>query len=349
VLTAFQIIEEAVYRAKVPGYTSTFGIRNLNSVLSDICQDYDFALARGLFSFDFDPALTSTFGCGPIKLPLDYLRTSGSSGATGASGSVWYKYPAPELAQGYQPIYMTPIDIAEFDGVSQFAGAQSVPSIWATDMGGPLTDRIILSAVGDITGTDGTVSNIINADGSTVSLAGLTVGLSAAGEGIEPGSVITTIDTTTNQITLDLDTSRARDGASVFFGIAPVAYVWPPPLSNYPVSVRYQRQMPPIVNPQTVPWFPHEGYLITELASRLCGISDDQRALQLGGVASGLMRKYAQKADDKTNRAQQIQMDPRNFASAPGGAYRRAKNTKHAGWLVLLSVALAGIAGGNLP
>jgi hypothetical protein len=331
-LTAFEQIEEAVYRAKVPGYTLTFAIRNLNAILSDLCQDYDFALARGAYNFNFDPGLTSTFGSGPIKLPLDYLRTSGSSGATGASGSVWYKYPAPEYPLGYQPIYMTPIDIAEFDGYPQFNQSKSLPELWATDMGGPLTDRIVLSAVGDITGTDGTVSNIINANGSTVSLSGLAVGMSAAGEGIEPGSVITVINTSTNQITLDLDTSRARDGASVFFGIAPVAYVYPPPLSNYPVTVRYQRQMPSIVNPQTVPWFPDEGYLITELASRLCEISDDQRALSLHGLADMRIRKYLQKSDDKTNRAQSIQLDARNFASGPGSSYRRARQTKHAGW-----------------
>jgi hypothetical protein len=340
-LTAFQQIEEAVYRAKVPGYTTTFAIRNLNAILSDLCQHHDFALARGVYNFNFNPALATMYGSGPYSLPLDYLRTSGSSGATGASRSAWYLYPTPAFPSG-QPIYMTPIDLAEFDQFPQFP-SQSTPSLWATDMGGPLTQRIILSAVGDITGTDGTVSNIINADGSTVSLAGLTVGLSAAGEGIEPGSTILAIDTTTNQITLSLDTSKSLDGASVFFGIAPVAYVYPPPLGSYPATVRYQRQMPPIVNPQTVPWFPDEGYLITELASRLCEISDDQRALSLHGLADMRIRKYLQKADDKTNRSQQIQLDQRNFGG--GTAYDRARNTKHQGWLVLLTMALGGILG----
>ncbi len=330
-LTAFELLEEAVYRAKVPGYLPTFGIRNLNAILSDICQHHDFALARGVYNFNFNPALASMFGSGPYLLPLDYLRTSGSSGATGASGSAWYLYPTPAFPSG-QPIYMTPIDIAEFDGYPQFP-SQSTPELWATDMGGPLTQRIILSTTGDITGTDGTVSNL-------PTLAGLTVGLSAAGEGIEPGSIILSINGATSQITLSLPTSRSLDGASVFFGIAPKAYVYPPPLGTYPVTVRYQRQMPPIVNHLAVPWFPDEGYLITELASRLCEISDDQRALNLHALADTRIRKYLQKDGDKQNRAQSIQLDARSFASAPGGGYRRAKSTKHAGWQVLLTFAL---------
>ena len=134
-LTAFEICEEAVYRAKVPGYLPTFGIRNLNAILSDICQHHDFALARGVHRFSFNPALASMFGSGPYVLPLDYLRTSGSSGATGASGSVWYLYPTPAFPSG-QPLYMTPIDLAEFDGYPQFP-SQSTPELWATDMGGP--------------------------------------------------------------------------------------------------------------------------------------------------------------------------------------------------------------------
>ena len=251
-LTAFELIEEAVYRAKVPGYSPTFGLRNLNAILSDICQHHDFALARGVLNFNFNPNLATMFGSGPISLPLDYLRTSGSSGAAGAGGSVWFKYPAPELALGYQVIQLTSVDIAEFDQFPQFAAGQSLPSLWATDMGGPLTQRIVLSAVGDITGTDGTVSNLTGVGGTYLSLVGLPVGLSAAGEGIAPGSTILSVNTSTNQIVLSLDTAIAKDGASVFFGIAPSAYVYPPPLSNYPATVRYQRQMPSIVNPKTV-------------------------------------------------------------------------------------------------
>jgi hypothetical protein len=321
VLTAAEILEEATYRAKVPGYSPTFGLRNLNAVLSDICQHYDYALARGVFNFSFNPSLATMYGSGPYKLPLDYLRTSGSSGATGASRSVWYLYPTPAFPSG-QPIYMVPIDLAEFDQYPQFP-SQSTPELWATDMGAPLTDRIVLSTTGDVNGTDASLYNL-------VSITGLVVGQSVAGQGIEPGSTILSINTTTNQVDISQATTGAINSASLFFGIAPVAYVYPPPLGSYPVTCRYQRQMPPIVSLAQVPWFPDEGYLISELAARLCEISDDARSVSLHAIADQKMRKYSEKADDKTNRAQQVQLDPRNFGG--GTPYGRARNTKYAGW-----------------
>jgi len=334
-LTAFELVEEAVYRAKVPGYSPTFGLRNLNAILSDICQHHDFALARGVYNFNFDPELATLFGSGPYTLPLDYLRTSGSSGATGASGSAWYLYPTPAFPSG-QPIYMTPIDIAEFDGYPQFP-SQSTPELWATDMGGPLTQRIILSTTGDLTGSSPTIANC-------ASITGLKVGIAVAGEGIVPGTTVVAIDPATGLVTLSQNTTGAISAASVFFGVPPVAYVYPPPLGTYPVTVRYQRQMPPIVNHLSVPWFPDEGYLITELASRLCEISDDQRALSFHTLADTRIRKYLQKDGDKQNRSQAIQLDARNFASARGGGYRRARNTKVAGWAVAACAILPSFA-----
>lgn len=320
-LTAAEIIDEAAYRAKVPGYTPTFGMRNLNATLSDICQHYDYALARGVFQFNFNPALSTMYGSGPYVLPLDYLRTSGSSGASGASRSVWYLYPTPAFPSG-QPIYMVPIDLAEFDQFPQFP-SQSTPSLWATDMGGPVTDRIVLSTTGDVNGTDANIYNV-------ASLSGLVVGQSAAGQGIAAGSTILSINTSTSVVGLSTPTIRAMEGASVFFGIAPVAYVYPPPLGSYPVTCRYQRQMPALTNINEVPWFPDEGYLIAEVAARLCEISDDARSMQLHAIADRAMQKYSAKADDKTNRAQMIQLDPRAFGS--GSPYFRARQTKVAGW-----------------
>lgn len=321
-LTAAQIIEEAAYRAKVPGYQGTFALRNLNAILSDLCQHHDFALARGVYNFNFNPALATMYGSGPYPLPLDYLRTSGSSGATGAGRSAWYLYPTPAFPSG-QPIYMVPIDLAEFDQFPQFP-SQSTPNLWATDMGGPLTQRIVLTTTGDLSGTDGTVNNL-------PSIVGLRLGLGCAGEGIAPGSVVIAINTTIGQVTLSANTTLAIDGASVYFGIAPVAYVYPPPLGSYPVTVRYQRQMPDVVDVYNrTPWFPDTGYLVTELASRLCEISDDQRALNLHGLADMRIGKYLAKADDKTNRAQSIQLDGRNFGG--GTSYDRARLTKHQGW-----------------
>ena len=322
-LVAREIIEEACYRAKVPGYSGTFALRNLNAILGDICQHHDFGLARGEYNFNFNPSLASLFGSGPYQLPLDYLRTSGSSGAAGASNSAWYKYPAPEFPLGYQVIAMTPIDLAEFDQFAQFASGKSLPGLWATDMGAPLTQRIVLTTTGDVTGTDAVVSNL-------PSIVGLVVGLSCAGVGIEPGSRILSINTTTNQVTLSSNTTGSVDQASIFFGIAPVAYVYPPPIGSYPVTVRYQRQMPDITDVMQTPWFPDTGYLITELASRLCEISDDARATTLQAIAKQRMGQYLAKADDHTNRAQSIQLDPRFYGA--GTPYMRARNTKYAGW-----------------
>lgn len=319
-LTASEILDEAKQRAKVPGY-ATQALRNLNAILSDLCQDHDFALARGKYEFSFNPSLSSMYGSGPYPLPLDYLRTSGSSGATGTSKSAWYLYPSPAFPSG-QPIYMVPIDIAEFDQYPQFP-SQSTPGLWATDMGGPLTQRIILSTTGDMSGTTGIVSNL----GDT---AGLRVGLAAAGEGVQPGSTILSLNTSIGQVTLSLPTTGAIAGASIFFGIAPNAYVYPPPLGSYPVTVRYQRQMPPVVSPTTVPWFPGDGYLIAELASRLCAISDDDRSIAFAAVASKSLGKYVEKADDKGNRSQAVQLDARSFGG--GTAYGNARMTKHAGW-----------------
>ncbi len=321
-LTAAEILEEAVFRSKVgTGYTATFGLRNLNASLSDICQHYDFALARGVFNFNFNPALATMYGSGPYPLPLDYLRTSGSSGATGASTSAWYLYPTPAFPSG-QPIYMVPIDLAEFDQYPQFPN-QSTPGLWATDMGAPLNQRIVLTTTADTTGTNGFLANCVSTEG-------LTVGLSCAGEGIVPGSVITAINATIGLVTLDQDTTQARSGASVFFGVPPVAYVYPPPLGSYPVTVRYQRQMPPIASQFTVPWFPDEGYLINDVAARLAELSDDERTDRFYARAQLRMQKYAAKADDKVNRAQAVQLDARNFGG--GTAYGRVKNTKWAGY-----------------
>lgn len=316
-LTAWEIIEEAKYRAKTPGY-DVFALRNLNAILSDLCQHHDFALARGVHNFSFNPSLSTMYGSGPYPLPLDYLRTSGSSGATGTSKSAWYLYPTPAFPAG-QPIYMVPIDLAELDMLPQFPN-QSTPELWATDMGGPVTERIVLST------TCGLASGVTTA--APVSTAGLRTGLGMAGEGIQAGTTI--IYTGGPNVTMSLPATATLSAASVFFGIQPNGYAYPPPLGSYPVTIRYQRQMPPLTDVTQTPWFPGDGYLIDELSARLCGISDDQRAAILSARAAGHMQKYLALSDDKTNRAQTVQLDLRNFGG--GTAYSRARNTKHQGF-----------------
>lgn len=295
--TAQRIIERASYVAKVPGYAPTFGLECLNSALEDICLYQDFALARGLFHFNFNPGLGSLFGSGPYPLPLDYLRTSGSSGATGAASSVWFLYPAPAFPLG-QPIVLVPCDLAEFDVLPQLP-TNSLPEMWMTDMGGPLTQRVVLTTTGDTTGVGPTLANCAN-------LAGLRVGLGVAGEGIEPGSTIAAINSTTGLVTLSHNTTGAKLGASVWFGVPPVAYVYPPPLGPYPVTCRYQRMMPQIAMDAvytTVPWFPDTDYLVKATAQRLTEISDDERSARFEQMADKRMQRYAMKADDRTNRS----------------------------------------------
>ena len=323
-LTASAIITRALEISRAPLYTDQ--AKDLfNAILSDLCQEYDLALARGLFQFNFNPALISMFGSGPYPLPLDYLRTSGSSGATGTSRSAWYLYPTPAYPAG-QPIFMTPIDLAEFDMLPQFPN-QSTPELWATDMGGPLTDRITLVTTAALL-----VGN------TAVTLArgvGAAVGQAIAGEGITPGTTITALTGGVNA-TLSKPATKTIAAASVFCGIAPNGYAYPPPLGSYPVSIRYQRQMPPVTDLTQVPWFPNDGYLIEELAGRVMALTDDSRATEyLGtgtvpGRAGMRLRKYLALSDDKTNRAQKVQLDPRNFGG--GTAYSAARMTKQQGW-----------------
>jgi hypothetical protein len=386
VLTAARIITDAKQIAKVRGFDAQ-ALDAINEILSDLCEDHDLALARGQFNFNFDPNLSgSLFGSGPYPLPLDYLRTSGSSGARGVTKSAFYLYPAPALPAG-QPIFMTPIDLAEFDLFAKLP-SQSTPELWCTDMGGPLTQRIILATAAALTSGSTT--------GTLADTTGLYDGLAMAGEGITPGTVMTTApftQTTTGDthtsttvdniptpawdlirlgdtvtatdisttvaalpmsgtVTLTATASGSNTGeaitfarplllslpatmtlaaASVYFGIAPVAYVYPAPLGTYPVTVRYQRMMPPLIDLNSYAWFPKDGYMVNKTAAKLCRYSDDSRTDRFEAIAARELGQYLGLSDDKTNRSQAVQLDGRNYGtSALGG--RNLRNTKFAGW-----------------
>lgn len=399
-LTAASILEEVLERAKAPNYR-TQALRALNAVLSDLAEQHDFALARGVFTFNFNPALVTMFGSGPYSLPLDYLRTSGSSGAEGVTQSAFFLYPAPSYPQG-QPMPLVPIDLGRFDMYPQI-DAQGIPSVIATDMGGPLTNRIVLSTTLWLNGTSTAIL-----DPAIDATQILALGLGVAGEGIVPGTaldavagfggsttgntvsgsaivtglvsttgvlpgmsvsdtgnaaiplgaIVLTVDSpsqvtisaaATQSITADainfsgwvLTLSKTATmsirAASVFFGIAPVAYVYPPPVGSYPATIRYQRKMPPITDTSKVPWFPNEGYLIRETTSRMMETTDDTRANELHMRASEDLRKYLDLSDDKTNRAQTVQLDASRYGPGSGS---RLKITKNAGWAILFFAIL---------
>lgn len=315
-LPASTIIARAAAIARIGGAT-TAGLDILNIILGDLCETRSLALARGEYNFNFNPSLATNFGSGPYSLPLDYLRTSDSSGSSGTSKSTFYLYPTPAWPRG-QPIYMVPIDLAEFDQYPQFPN-QSTPELWATDMGAPLTQRITAVTTANLTA--GSMA------GTVASATGISNGLSMAGEGVQPGTTVTIAG---SNITLSLPATGTKTNFSVFFGIPPVGYAYPPPLGAYPVTIRYQRKMPPIVDQTQVPWFPNEGYLIDELAGRMMEISDDSRTAEIFGRARVRLREYLDMADDKTNRSQTVTLDLRRFGG--GTPYSRAKNTKHQGW-----------------
>ena len=113
-LQAQQIVALATQIAGVPGYTSQAG-QLLNMILSDLCQTYDFDLARGVTTV----TLGTSVGSGPYSLPADYLRAEYDDVFFTLYG---VKYP------------LTNIDLSEFDLLVQQAGMYSYPSMYATDL-----------------------------------------------------------------------------------------------------------------------------------------------------------------------------------------------------------------------
>ncbi len=115
----------------------------------------------------------------------------------------------------------------------------------------------------------------------------------------------------------------------------PVLLVWPPASGAYPLTIRYQPQMPDITTPETstsTPWFPNSNYLITRLAGELMKITNDDRANAYLGDgaqgAEGILRKYLALKDDPEGHTKQVQLDRRYF----GKSFSRLPNTKQIGW-----------------
>jgi hypothetical protein len=103
---------------------------------------------------------------------------------------------------------------------------------------------------------------------------------------------------------------------SLQYADTPLMVVWPPPNGNYPVSIRYRRQMPDITSPQTssvVPWFPNASYLRTKLAAQLMKITDDERWQAFETAADEILRRYLRLKDDHSTRSHTVKLDQRRF------------------------------------
>jgi len=113
-LTAQQIVTLACQIAKTPGMTSQAG-QLLNSILSELCQNYDFELTLKTHTFQFYTGPSSgqyIAGCGPNDLPADFLRVKNNE-------AIFY-------IQGVRYV-MISLDQAQFDALVQTAGFNSYP------------------------------------------------------------------------------------------------------------------------------------------------------------------------------------------------------------------------------
>jgi hypothetical protein len=123
-LTSAQIVARACAIAKVPGWTSQAG-QYLNAVLQELCQTYDFELAKKTYQFTFQPGLTDPMGLfqagsGPYALPGDFLRCADEKSVFWLNNGV--------------PYPLVPIDMSEFDMTIQQPGNSSYPYWFAVDL-----------------------------------------------------------------------------------------------------------------------------------------------------------------------------------------------------------------------
>src|SRR5437588_1690287 len=104
-MTSAQIVTIATQIAKAAGMTSQAG-QLLNTILSELCQTYDFELARKTTVFNF------TGTSGPYSLPSDFLRVR--------KGDVFYTYLGV-------PYFPTPVQLEEYDSYVTQAGLNDFP------------------------------------------------------------------------------------------------------------------------------------------------------------------------------------------------------------------------------
>lgn len=333
--TCGQILARAMQRAHAPAGYLMQAAGELNSILQDLAEERDLAVSRGFFSFLFNSTGNSMLGgqniqaSGPYALPLDYLRTSGSSGSEGTQKSVsWFIYGVPYP--------MIPCDIAEFDMQVQQAGLESYPWIWATDM----AQRLIVRTTTGTVHSNTTLDNLLDTTGILPGMTVLGAGIPPLPQSVSgpPGVNTTVISIAGSAVQLSQPAVITGAGGVYDFGYPGIGYVYPPPSGNFPVNLRYQRQMPDLATDgggfltaaaaNSIPWFPHVGSLTEKLASRLMELTDDSRAVAYDAHADKMLGAYLQMKDDDTNRAKTVQLDRRRF----GKQFPLLRNTKTIGW-----------------
>lgn len=104
----------------------------------------------------------------------------------------------------------------------------------------------------------------------------------------------------------------------------PSLYVYPPPILQFNLNIRYYGTMPEITTPEAssvVPWFPDQGYLVTRLAGELMRDAGDPRQESFLGDgpfgAVGILRRFLNLQGDRADASQSVQLDRRFFG--PGG------------------------------
>ena len=114
-----QIITLATATAKCPAWT-TQAQALFTVILQELCEGYDFDVARGTTTFNFFANLVvgAPTASGPYTLPSDWLRAN--------KDDVFYTISGIKYV-------MIPVSLAEFDGLVQQAGLNSYPENYAVD------------------------------------------------------------------------------------------------------------------------------------------------------------------------------------------------------------------------
>lgn len=116
-LNGNQIVAQACQNASVPGFTSQAQAL-LQVILDEMCQTYDFALARKTLTFNL-PTAVDSLGRAPMVFPADYLRAK-------PEGNIYFINNVPYA--------LIPVDLTQLDQLVTTPGLQNFPTVFATDV-----------------------------------------------------------------------------------------------------------------------------------------------------------------------------------------------------------------------